>query len=174
MPKDFLKKLTGMLAGGRPEVLHEAVEALVAQGRKEASTGMATVKGALKSEDALVQWAAAVAVGDLNDKAAIPDLKEALNNTDIRIRVVVSQSLLRLQDASGVPKLIAALTSDEVMIGHPPQLVGTYASWVLESATGQRFGVDREKWREWWESKGARFCREAGYAPLPGRSRTRT
>ena len=143
------------IESGNPEALAEGVEALRRLGR-EARPALVE---ALQSENPLVRWAAAAALGDIGDEAAAADLKRGLEDDSTSVRVRSAYSLAQLGDRSGVPVLLDALASDEVMVGHPPELVADFADQALRSisgkfAPGEETKGDRaERWRAWWSSQ---------------------
>jgi hypothetical protein len=147
-PADILARIES----GDPHVLARGVEALQSMAAEQTHV----LAGELRSESPLRRWAAAVALGD----APSPDVREplaaALSDGDVRVRVAAAASLSRLGSREGIPVLIDALGSDQVMVGHPPELVSDYAEAVLRSLAGgsvEASGDDPDaraaEWRRW-------------------------
>ena len=146
------------LKGGDPHSLADVLATLTEKGEESLDALME----ALRRPDPLSRWAAAAALGELESAAASEALAKALEDSNVSVRIRAAQSLLKLNDARGVPVLIEALKSDEVMIGHPPELALDYANQVLESVTGESVGFRGdadpaetnaaiEQWTKWWE-----------------------
>jgi flavin-dependent dehydrogenase len=57
--------------------------------------------------------------------------------------VAAARALARMGDLAGVPTLIELLADDQA-------LLRDHAQRVLEEITGQRFGKDSARWRDWW------------------------
>jgi hypothetical protein len=149
---------------GKPEALAEGLAVLIEKGRG----GISPIIEALRQGHVLARWAAAATLGELGDTQAIPALAEALKDENLSVRVRAAQSLAKLGSPQGIPTLIVVLASDEVVIGHPPELASDYANQVLESVTGQSFGFDGsadpttksaviKRWQDWWGENQSLF-----------------
>jgi HEAT repeat protein len=149
---------------GKPEVLATGLNALIAKGREISPT----LTEALKSASVLQRWIAASALGEIGDAQTLPALGEALDDENLSVRIQAAHSLAKLGSTQGIPILIAALTSDQIMIGHPPELASDYANRVLESITSRSFGFSgstdlatrsatMKRWQAWWEDNRSSF-----------------
>jgi len=80
--------------------------------------------------------------------SAQPDINRENRDFELAwaIRTNAAWSLARLGDLSGVPALIDLLGSDKA-------LVRNYAASLLEKITGQKFGNDRNAWKQWLVNK---------------------
>jgi len=85
---------------------------------------------------------AAKTLGDIGDKAAAGILVRALDDTDWYVRVVAAQALAKMKHTAAVPKLIDNLT-------HIIIPVRERCAQALKDITGQDFGQDAAKWRDW-------------------------
>lgn len=149
---------------GKPDALADGLYMLREKGRE----AVKPLIEALKRNQVLARWAAAAALGELKDTEAIPALEAALKDEKLSVRIRAAQSLAKLGSTQGIPVLIAALESNEVMIGHPPELACDYANQVLGSVSGKSFGFDGsadkvtksaavKKWQAWWEENRNTF-----------------
>lgn len=149
---------------GKPDALADGLYMLREKGRE----AVKPLIEALKRNQVLARWAAAAALGELKDTEAIPALEAALKDENLSVRIRAAQSLAKLGSTQGIPVLIAALESNEVMIGHPPELACDYANQVLGSVSGKSFGFDGsadkvtksaavKKWQAWWEENRNTF-----------------
>ncbi|KAF0248491.1 MAG: hypothetical protein FD167_2112 [bacterium] len=94
---------------------------------------------------ALVRWAVVIVLGLISrreDRGVIEVLMSALRDENQSIRVRAAESLIELGVTDGIPTLIEALGSNEVMIGHPPEMVSDCANQILERVYYQNFGFD--------------------------------
>ena len=142
---DVYRKVTGY---GVPE-LTDAAEKRMAEVRRGAIPAAADPETArllrILSNPKSPQHAradAAKTLGDIGDKAAAGILVRALDDTDWYVRVVAAQSLARIKHTPAVPKLIDNLT-------HIIIPVRERCAQALKDITGQDFGRDAVKWRDW-------------------------
>ncbi len=112
-----------------------------------AAWGTAAIVPALDEPRPAIRYAAATALGNTGDAAAIAPLARALADEHERVRWEAAWSLGRIGDAVAVPDLIAALRD-------PSQDVRWFASWSLRAITGEDIGPDYDLWSAWWESRG--------------------
>jgi HEAT repeats len=152
------------MESGRPDILAEGVVALSAKG----SDALESLIGALRDQNPLRRWAAAVALGNLGNREAVSALQTALEDEHPSVRLHAAYSLAKLGVPDGIPALIRAIDSEEVLIGHPPELAGDFANQALETLTGQTFGYDSSapqaakrriasRWEEWWRENQGTF-----------------
>ncbi len=85
---------------------------------------------------------AAKTLGAIGDKAAAGILVRALDDTDWYVRVVAAQALAKMKHTAAVPKLVDNLT-------HIIIPVRERCAQALKDITGQDFGQDAAKWRDW-------------------------
>lgn len=151
MSEDSVRRILERTKSGRPDELAGALAELSGLGPEAAGP----LAEALGDESVLVRWAAAAALGEIGDESVASRLAAALRDDSLAVRVRAAQSLAKLGSLDGVDVLIDALDSEEVMIGHPPELVSEYAEQVLRSASGDldRVGAGKDAWREWWQRR---------------------
>lgn len=113
-----------------------------------AAWGTDAVVPALDEARPAIRYAAAAALGDVGDAAAIPALARALADEHERVRWEAAWALGRIGDMAAVPDLIAALRDGS-------QDVRWFASWSLRAITGENIGPDYDMWSAWWESREA-------------------
>jgi len=150
--------------------IDEIVNQKLAVIRREEETGPAAARprelsaavkkqiGVLNSGAAGKRGVAALRLGDLGDRAAVPHLAAALKDKNWSVRSRAAISLKKLGDASAVPALIEAL-GDEI----EPVNYDVHAA--LKALTKQGFARDeKEKWRAWHRKTAAK---EPPARPLP-------
>lgn len=159
-----LNEILNDFRSGKPDKIMGAYQAILEAGR----AAVTVLLEALGDENNLVRWAAAAALGDIGASEAIPPLEQRLEDSNVSVRIRAAQSLGKLHRAEGIPVLIKALRSEDVMIGHPPELASDYANQVLMSITGQTCGFNGSaseserleairRWEEWWEENKGTF-----------------
>lgn len=153
-----VREILDRVDSGNPGVLGAAVEALRRAGPQDPDSLLAAVE----ADSPLRRWVAATVLGDLPDLEPGEALSGRLEDEDLRVRVAAAHSLGRLEDRRGVPVLIEALTSNQVMLGHPPELVADHAAAVLRAITGARVSAPGDtaearaaKWQTWWKDQQA-------------------
>lgn len=156
-----LDEALNLVKTGKPDNLVEALKSLSTL----EGVDVVRLERDLESSNILVRWFAAAVLGYVADERAREALRRALQDESASVRVSAAQSLVALSSAEGIPTLIDALASDEIMIGHPPQLVSQYARALLEAQTERRIDFDpsdptqrlhaSRSWREWWGSIGS-------------------
>jgi len=102
---------------------------------------------ALAESDLDGREAAAGALGRQGDARAVPALLQAVRTDTTRVRLKAIRSLGELKDTQAITPLIAALAE-------PGTRIKTAAAAALQDITGQDFGEDPAKWRQWWEANG--------------------
>jgi len=90
---------------------------------------------------------AAEALASIEDPRAVPVLENAMRSPEFYALADGFRALVALHDPQAVPLAIARIEPE--MEKHNPSLVRE-----LEEVTGQRFGFDRARWTEWWETQG--------------------
>jgi len=106
--------------------------------------------------------AAASALARIGDPAAVAPLIAHLETGDLNFRQAAAAALGQLSDPRAIPPLIDYL---EHIAGYQFRMTGE--SWqpdfkpvrpipvqALKTLTGQDFGEDAAKWRQWWEANG--------------------
>jgi hypothetical protein len=146
------------MESGSPDVLAAGLEALQVVGPRHPGDLVEAVGRA----NPISRWAAVTALGRLDVEGARERLAEALRDEDVRVRVAAAYALARQGDTGALPVLIEALTSNQVMLGHPPELVADHAAQVLALVTGESVGRPEDsrearavEWREWWKRRAA-------------------
>ncbi len=102
--------------------------------------------------DADTRFKAAFALWKLRDPRAAPALARGMNDPDPRVRHHCAWALGDLKAVSAVPALVDALQNSS------DNTLKYYAANSLKQITGQAFGFDAAKWREWLrhqQSRGA-------------------
>jgi len=97
---------------------------------------------ALKDEDGDVRYRAAWALGVLKDPRAVEPLIPALKDKDRVVRSAAARALGELKDPCAVEPLITALKDENIWVRKA-------AAEALEKITGEDFGEDEAKWRDW-------------------------
>ncbi len=120
------------------------------------------------------------ALAQINDIIVVPFLIERLENEESNVRAAIVYALGKIRDARAVKVLLAGLADKDELVRansvyslsnyYAPQVVEALinamndeiirvreaASEALEVLTGKRYGTDRTKWQNWWNSqKGA-------------------
>ena len=111
---------------------------------KDPAASAALIKS-LKDKDWQIRWYAASALGEMKDAGALEPIIETLKTDDNGyVRAMAAWALGEIGDPRAVEPLIEAIEdeSHDVQKGSP---------LALQKITGQDFGHDRAKWREWWE-----------------------
>lgn len=107
----------------------------------------------LTSEDEVGRKNAAIYLGEIGDKKAIPALRKALDDPEIKF--YVTESLGELEDKSAIPYLI------ELYLSHDNFGYRKIGIDLLKKLTGESLGYDPngslnsrkksiENWRKWW------------------------
>jgi HEAT repeat protein len=96
-----------------------------------------------------VRYGAALALGGTCDPTAASALLAARDDRSPAVRTAVLYALFNLNDPRAIPSLIQAL-------GDRDARVRSYAARLLTKTTGEPFGDDADKWREWWEKQPAK------------------
>lgn len=103
-------------------------------------------------------WArcyAAVLVGRLRHPDVVPVLTDLLRaSKQPELRACAAAGLHNARSVEGVAPLIDALSD-------PDPRVREGAYYALRDITGQDFGQDQERYREWWEKNGAKLLEAA-------------
>jgi len=96
-----------------------------------------------QSKDIYARPKAAVKLGELKATEAVPDLIVGLKDPDWYVRVSAARALTELKDERAIPALLDNLD-------YPMRPVQGRASEALQAITGQDFGRDPVKWRDWY------------------------
>ncbi|MGQ0614445.1 MAG: HEAT repeat domain-containing protein [Planctomycetaceae bacterium] len=161
---EAMEKLFAAIETGRPQVMAQAMDALVRRG----AAAVPDLLGNLGHTHPLRRWACATVLGRIADREATAGLRGALQDPHGAVRLAAAVSLLQLRDTSGIPILLDALHSEEVMLGSPPRLAREHAHIALRHWTGRDFGFDSnagprvrraaaQSWESWWDAEGAHF-----------------
>lgn len=98
--------------------------------------------------DATARFDAAFALWELKDTRAAPALVRGLTDGDPRVRHHCAWALGDLKAEAGAEALVHVLeTSTDSTLKH-------YAAVSLKQITGQEFGYDTRKWRDWLRHRG--------------------
>ena len=150
--------------------LHEKgqadVEALVALLKdREDKSVIAQTLGKMGGDVALAALRSLLAQGTAPEKAAAmralgasgraedgEEAVEALEGNDETLRKEACLFLGKMKHGPAIPKLIAALKDED-------ESVGENALWSLRQITGQTYGLQPQRWQDWWEQNGrAKFA----------------
>ncbi len=116
-------------------------------GRHRYPEGVAYLLEALKDTHAVVRWDACDALGHVGDPVAVEPIMALLVTDDnVDVKRAAAGSLTLFKDERSIPALIAAL-------GDLEPGVAKSAANALVLITGQGFGLDREAWQAWWNSR---------------------
>lgn len=98
------------------------------------------------SSDPSVQSYAADALGAIGDPRAVPVLRKSLRSPESYRESSTFCALVALGDPQAVPLAIERI----------PKESRDYPGVVpeLEAVTGESFGFDKARWREWWRTQG--------------------
>ena len=130
-------------------------EAAVLLGRMGCREVVGTLTKAMKSNEKEVNVYLAIitALGDIGDPKAIPYLSKDFWNqkeaaTGIRMANAKINALGQIRSRKSVDALI-----DMLYVGGPGAMAALSGSLTraLEGLTGQRFGWDRDRWKDWWK-----------------------
>ncbi|MFH1731918.1 MAG: HEAT repeat domain-containing protein [Planctomycetota bacterium] len=151
------------------EIIHQKLAMI----RREEEAGPAAAKprelsaavkeqiGVLSSGAAHERSDAALRLGDLGDRDAVPYLAAALKDKNWSVRSRAAISLNKLGDASAVPALIEALDDEAEPVNYD-------VHEALKALTKQGFARDEKaKWRAWHRNTTAAETNEAPVRPLP-------
>jgi HEAT repeat protein len=99
----------------------------------------------LKDPSWQMRWYGASALGDMKETRAVEPLIATLKNDDNGyVRAMAAWALGQIKDRRAIEPLIDGITDESSDVRkRSPQ--------ALKQITGQDFGKDQAKWREWWE-----------------------
>ena len=148
---DALKDVLELARDGRPSSLMDAIRVLDEAGPKAREV----ISEAVRDEHVLVRWVGIVAADGVGDEDA---LATGMDDDDLRVRVAAASGLARRGQRDGIPALLEGLTSNQVAIGHPPELLADVAEQALVGLAGESVSADTdspearaERWRRWSE-----------------------
>jgi HEAT repeat protein len=99
----------------------------------------------LKDPSWQIRWYAASALGEMKEPRALEPLIAMLkNDQNGYVRAMAAWALGKIKDRRAVEPLIDGVTDES-------SDVKKMAPQALKEITGQDFGKDPVKWREWWE-----------------------
>jgi HEAT repeat protein len=101
---------------------------------------------ASKDQDPGIRQSAIQALGQIEDPRAVDPVIDALNDTDQNVRVAAIRSLGKMRNPRVVEPLIAALRDRR-------EIIRIEATWALKKNTGEDFGSDLNRWRQWQRSQ---------------------
>lgn len=104
-----------------------------------------------EDNDDIVRQAAARALGNIGDSATVESLIAALKDKKSEVKEEAIKALGKIGDIRAIEPLITFL-EDETYIFRQK-----LASRTLKKITGQRFGENPIRWREWWEKNKQNF-----------------
>jgi len=144
-PRDALEQVRD----GRPSSLMDAVRVLTDAGKE--SNELAQV--ATGDESPLVRWVGLVVADTLGD---VDTVETGLEDDDLRLRVTAAAALARRGQRQVVPVLIEGLGSNQVAIGHPPELLASFAEQALITLSGESISTTDDspeartaRWQRW-------------------------
>ncbi len=148
-PESSISEAIEAVRDGRPPQLMDAVRILTAAG----PDAVGDIVAAAGDDHPLVRWVAVTSAADLEDDQLVT---AALDDDDLRIRVAAGVGLAQRGSRAGVPALLDALTSNQVAIGHPPELLCDVAEQALQVIAGDSAPpangsaeARAEQWRRW-------------------------
>ncbi len=133
--------LIAELGNENPAIRQEAAYAL---GELQNSDAIAPLADRLSDPHPLIRSHAAEALGKLNARKMIPLLLPLLKDTSSDVRHKTALALGQLRSGDAIRPLIELLTND-----YP---VNNSAAEALRLITGQRFGKNQQRWRQWLET----------------------
>ena len=99
----------------------------------------------LKDTSWQIRWYAASSLGEKKEARAVEPLIATLkNDNNGYVRAMAAWALGRIRDRRAIEPLIDGITDES-------SDVRKRAPLALKEITGQDFGKDPAKWREWWE-----------------------
>jgi len=102
--------------------------------------------GLLSHEHATVRWDSAYSLGKIGDPHAVEALIISLKDENQTVVSNAIDALGKIKDRSAIEPLIYILKREELQLRH-------HAFSALKNITGQDFGVDFNKWLEWWKDR---------------------
>ncbi len=123
--------------------------ALIAAQRARSPAAVADIVKLIEKRPApySVHAYAADALGAIGDPRAVAVLEEALRDPGFHALSSAFRALVALHSAQAIPLVIARIS---------PEIEPLRQGFVvhdLEAVTGENFGYDGERWREWWASQ---------------------
>ena len=98
----------------------------------------------LKNSSWQIRWYAASALGEMKEPRALEPLIAVLKDDKVGyVRAMAAWALGKIKDRRAVEPLIDGITDES-------NDVKKMAPLALKDITGQDFGKDPIKWREWW------------------------
>ena len=94
-------------------------------------------------EPTSVRQEAVLALGKIGDARAVEPLCAALKDRSSNIRQHAASALGKIGDARAVEPLVDSLKNEHAFVKR-------CAAKVLKKITGQEFGENQAKWRDWW------------------------
>jgi len=116
-------------------------------------------KVGLSSKNPGTRSRAARALGKYGGAKFIPDLIKAMQDKEASVRRSVVLQLDRSRSKEAVPGLIAALADED-------HLVRKRARSALERVSGERFGLNKPKWDEWWKENREDFVPRKSFSTV--------
>jgi hypothetical protein len=145
--------VVALARSGDPSNLMAAVAQLV-----DAGEGAVVPDELLNDASPLVRWVAVTGADVIDDERL---LARGLEDEDLRVRLAAAAALARRGDRTGVPVLLDALASNQVVIGHPPELAADVANKALAALAGEQVAAETdspeartERWRRWAQTSG--------------------
>jgi HEAT repeat protein len=92
---------------------------------------------------------AARTLGEIKDRRAVEPLMALLKDEEEDVRDTAAYALGLLGDERGIEPLIGCLQD-------PHEAVRREAAGALKTITGQDFGQDYDRWKQWWEGQKER------------------
>jgi hypothetical protein len=105
----------------------------------------------LRNNDVRVR--AASALGELKDNRAVGPLISVLKDKSIYLRLFAIRTLGKLNDMRAVDPLISALKENKTPV------VRTYSAEALKNITGKSYGLQSDKWQEWWRKNQGEYLK---------------
>jgi len=140
--KKALDILFKALEDKNPKTRYSAVYALGDTKSHQIVTPLITT---LKQENAPYVLTCGIRIlGDFGDKKATELLIDLLSHKEATVRWEAAYSLGKIKDPRSVKSLIVSLKDNN-------QTVVTHAASALKSITNQDFGLDVNKWLNWWK-----------------------
>jgi HEAT repeat protein len=82
----------------------------------------------------------------MEDPRVVGPVSAALEDPEQNVRLAAVRGLGKMGNLAPVGSLVAAL-------GDRREIVRIETGWVLKRLTGEDFGANPERWKQWWGSK---------------------
>ncbi len=88
----------------------------------------------------------------------IEDLQAGSTSNDNRIKAMFGLAAFVESGKPGCEGLLFPVLID--LLVSPDDNIRSWVQWLMEEISGQPFGADRRKWKEWWSTVGKKRFRD--------------